>query len=292
MNESSVRTDPAAPPALPSAQPRGDFILPLQGMRGLAALWVAVMHVVHESYFTSLAAFLPAPVTNAIFHGYVGVDIFFVLSGFVMCHVYKAQFDALRWRAYPHFLLIRLGRIYPLHLLILLIYGVVALGYIATGRPLDPQRYSASCFVESVLLVHSWGWRDYTLCWNIVSWSISAEWMAYLAFPFILLALRRRIAPSLCLLGAFACSVAIIAVMADALGLSAGRVHGLANVTRMAGGFVAGCLLHSAYRSAALRRAPWPSIGAAAFIALFRFKAGIIPLIGTCGAAGLILTLI
>ena len=48
--------------------------------------------------------------TRSALSGMAGVTLFFVLSGFVMCHVYKAQFDALGWRAYPHFLLIRLGR--------------------------------------------------------------------------------------------------------------------------------------------------------------------------------------
>lgn len=58
---------------------------------------------------------------SAIRKGYLMVDLFFILSGFIMMHVYKNAFSSdLKFKSYLSFLKARLARIYPLHFFTLL----------------------------------------------------------------------------------------------------------------------------------------------------------------------------
>jgi peptidoglycan/LPS O-acetylase OafA/YrhL len=98
-------------------------IKPLTALRFFAAMWVVLYH-----YWPNLqgAAAMPALVGK----GYLGVELFFTLSGFILCHVYLESFGEGRFR-YGAFLWNRLARVYPLHLATLL--GVMALGLAATA---------------------------------------------------------------------------------------------------------------------------------------------------------------
>jgi peptidoglycan/LPS O-acetylase OafA/YrhL len=112
--------------------------------------------------------------TLTISRGYLWVDFFFLLSGFVLCHVYAEDFLRRRLH-FREFLGKRLARIYPMHLFTLLVLLIPFFG--ASGDRLS--------FSTNLLLLHAWG-TDSQLAWNYPSWSISAEWAAYLAFPAIL----------------------------------------------------------------------------------------------------------
>jgi peptidoglycan/LPS O-acetylase OafA/YrhL len=110
-----------------------------------------------------------------------GVDFFFVLSGFIIAHNYSNRIPDLA--SYARFLRKRLARIYPLHLLTLLI--VVAMYLVAKRVGIaikDPTHYQWNYIPEQLLLLHAWGIDD-RLSFNDVSWSISAEWFLYLIFP-------------------------------------------------------------------------------------------------------------
>jgi len=89
------------------------------------------------------------------------------------------------------FYLRRFARIYPLHLATLLFYLalVIALGIIHKPLP-NPGRYSTLQFVLNLFMLNALQTSD-SLSWNYASWSISAEWIAYLAFPLLILSLRR-----------------------------------------------------------------------------------------------------
>jgi peptidoglycan/LPS O-acetylase OafA/YrhL len=82
------------------AEPRE--IRSLNTLRGLAALMVAAFHA---PMLFGVKAWLP--------HAYLAVDLFFVLSGFVMAHAYGARIgDGL---SFPRFAQLRLARLYPLY---------------------------------------------------------------------------------------------------------------------------------------------------------------------------------
>jgi len=160
----------------------------LTGLRGVAALWVVAFHLAPElSNLTGGAAGLFAQA------GYIGVDLFFVLSGFVIADNYQYFFKPWNVDQYWRFQLVRLGRIYPVHFVMLLatlliITIAAAVGYQRTTAGND---YSLGTFVANLLLIQAWGFPQYS--WNWVAWTISAEWFAYLLFPFAAFALFSRL---------------------------------------------------------------------------------------------------
>lgn len=147
----------------------------LTGLRGLAALWVFAFHA--AGLADGSAAYGPLQrITGA---GDMGVDVFFVLSGFVLALNYPAVHrSAASWRS---FLWKRLARIYPVHFACLGALGVVTMTGLYAGRE---RLGNISDIVTNLTLTHGWS-VPIVPSWNPVSWSISCEWLAYLAFPLI-----------------------------------------------------------------------------------------------------------
>lgn len=149
----------------------------LDSLRGVCACMVVLYHLRPDAWLTSLALAR---------NGWLFVDFFFVLSGFVIAASYG---DRLA-QGYPiaRFMALRLGRVYPLHLFaIVLILGV---NLIATGAALFGE-FDLPTLLANLLLLHSFGVTD-RLSWNGPSWSIAAEVWAYLSFA-LLIAWRKRI---------------------------------------------------------------------------------------------------
>lgn len=159
------------------------------GLRGIAALLVVFYHI-HFSYphlpFEDWSSFLK--------RGYLMVDLFFVLSGFIISYVYNVP-DKPIMKTGP-FLVKRLIRLYPLHafcLFLLLFVKIVLFAlFWMWGRPVDNFWASADplMFVAQLFLVHPWLQTESG--WNIPSWSIGTEIFAYCLFPFAARALRGR----------------------------------------------------------------------------------------------------
>jgi peptidoglycan/LPS O-acetylase OafA/YrhL len=140
----------------------------LTALRGIGALLVLCHHV-----------FVAGPLTR----GYLGVDLFFMLSGFVLLYCYESQFRGqVRWSNYKSFLVARLSRIYPLHLLTI----VLLLPFFGAG----PQ-FSAAALVQNLFLTQG-PWYGPCVSWNFAAWSLSVEWHAYLIFPFAAMLMLRR----------------------------------------------------------------------------------------------------
>lgn len=160
----------------------------LTGARALAALWVVLFHL------NLLDTPLYGRLGVVVEHGLFGVDVFFVLSGFVLSLVYAGRIGKrVHWPEVRGFLLRRLCKIYPLHLLtligmVLLVQVASHLHYNFTARA-DNTAWSALC---SVLLVHAMGTTS-ALSWNAPSWSVSAEWFAYLVLCLPMLFFLRHV---------------------------------------------------------------------------------------------------
>nr|WP_302477366.1 acyltransferase [Sphingomonas sp. ID1715] len=155
----------------------------LDALRGLCAVAVALFHFRTEGVLTNLAP---------IRRGWMFVDFFFVLSGFVIAHAYweRVGRGLSPWR----FLGLRLGRIYPLHVAVLLLMLAAELGLAIFGGARDAFSSGRSLgdLAASLLMLHASGLTD-RLVWNGPSWSIAAEFWAYVAFA--ALALTRRVWP-------------------------------------------------------------------------------------------------
>jgi peptidoglycan/LPS O-acetylase OafA/YrhL len=157
----------------------------LTSIRGFAALWVVAMHFqlgmadVGYSLWPALAQY-----------GYAGVDIFFILSGFILTTVYRG----IEWRGVGAFLSRRAFRVYPLHLAVLaamLVIWIDAYMRFGVHNAAQELRWLPVCALLLQPFVY------HRLMWNAVSWSISIELVCYLLFPIAVMRLRHATLPIL-----------------------------------------------------------------------------------------------
>lgn len=161
----------AQPDGAKQASPRRQDLRPaLTGVRGVAALVVAVFHMNYWFYTGGWDPYGPGVVLATMFRaGYLGVDLFFALSGYVIASAYLEAFRRPSLGTYTQFMIRRFARVWPLHVATMLLY----VGAPACRAPGD--------IAANLLMVQAWG-IDHITC-NDPSWSISCEWFAYLAFP-------------------------------------------------------------------------------------------------------------
>ncbi|QLC20961.1 acyltransferase [Parasphingopyxis sp. CP4] len=152
----------------------------LTALRGIAAWYVVLYHVRLSS-----SDLFPESIVAIFSKGYLAVDFFFLLSGFVIWLSYRDRLSENGVAAIPHFLARRFARIYPLHFVILCGAVVFALLHIAVDRS-SPEAFPLHELPLHFLLVQNWGFTD-ALSWNDPAWSISTEMAAYLLFPIIAL---------------------------------------------------------------------------------------------------------
>lgn len=137
----------------------------LDSWRGLCALLVALFHFPILGEIRSIAL---------ISHAYLFVDFFFVLSGFVIGRRYEESLP----EEGAGFLIRRIGRIWPLHVIILC--GFVAISVVQGDLGFD-ERHSITAILTNLAMVHGLGMHS-ELTWNGPSWSISVEFVLYLLF--------------------------------------------------------------------------------------------------------------
>jgi peptidoglycan/LPS O-acetylase OafA/YrhL len=159
----------------------------LTSVRGLAALWIVFYH-----FWTDLLVLFPGldALSPIVREGNYAVPLFFILSGFVLAYNYGDGFSKLCWSDYRRFVLLRFGRIYPVHLATLLAVLVMVILARLSSRPITEPGYTTATFFENLFLVQTWV-PDFELNWNYPAWSISSEWFAYLWFPVLMVVLTR-----------------------------------------------------------------------------------------------------
>ncbi|MBU1723855.1 MAG: acyltransferase [Gammaproteobacteria bacterium] len=140
----------------------GQRFLALDALRGLAALWVVYFHV-----FGGL--------------GYLAVDFFLVLSGFILSHRYlygDKQSTPLEFISH------RIARLYPLHLYTLLMFLLVhGLVYWTMPNFTDGTLFT---FIQNLTMTHNIGLNPHGLTWNYPSWSVSVEFWVNIVFIFLI----------------------------------------------------------------------------------------------------------
>jgi peptidoglycan/LPS O-acetylase OafA/YrhL len=236
----------------------GAKIRSLESVRGIAAFLVVIHHV---------------PAWNPDFYDiriirncYLLVDVFFVLSGFV---IYKAYADKIQTAAgLLRFQFLRLGRLYPVHLLFLMVFVLFeAAKYFAhssygvdmpNSAPFKESNLSA--FIEQIFLVQAIGPTGNALTFNSPSWSISVEFYTYLIFGLTVLFARKSKHIVFCLL-----TVAALLLLINR------TTFGSTDLLRCIAGYFLGCLVAAAAGSFKGRLSTGWS--AAAFFALVIFLA-------------------
>ncbi len=219
-----------------------DHFIALDGLRGVAALAVIVMH--RGRWWNPEGGFLG--------HGYLAVDFFFLLSGFVIAFAYDGRMatglSPLR------FMGLRLIRLYPLILLGMLLgalWPAIQLMMQSRGAP-DPAEFAIN-LTRGLLLIpddQALGRGDSIFPLNGPTWSLFFELVANLVY-----ALAGRRMTTRVLAAIVALSGAALAYLAFHGGIDVGGRPAtiLGGIPRTAFGFFGGALLYRVLALAALR---------------------------------------
>ena len=243
---------------------QAQHLKPLTSLRFFAAAWVVLF-----AFWPRLdVGFTPMLVSK----GYLGVEVFFILSGFILSHVYLPATEEGRFR-YGPFLWARLARIYPLHLICLAAIGALGVAAVMVGRVIDPNILNLPSLAPNLLLMHAWGLAPVS-GWNHPSWSISAEWFAYLSFPaFAWAAIKLRRRPELAVALALALVFVLNAVFLRFAGFPLTRATIAWGALRIVPCFAYGCALYLLWRSGAVQSRTAALAGALFFGAALVFGA-------------------
>jgi len=146
----------------------------LTGLRGIAAVSVLLYHIPHQPAFEKFAI----PLFS---RAYLAVDLFFILSGFVISYGYHDRVvKHLGKASYVDFLINRIARVWPLHFIVTLVFGLRILLNVSGNQTIE---LNPANVVSNLLMVQSWGWGTAPIAGN--SWSVSTEVAAYLLYPLI-----------------------------------------------------------------------------------------------------------
>jgi peptidoglycan/LPS O-acetylase OafA/YrhL len=151
----------------------------LDGWRGVCACFVVLFH---------FHGWGPLYTSSFVRDSYLFVDFFFVLSGFVIAWNYGDRLAS--WPEMKRFLILRLGRVYPLHLFMLFCFLAyeTARSFYALHHPNVSTTFSGitdpSAILSNLILVQSLHVHD-VLTWNVPSWSISTEYWTYFVFALV-----------------------------------------------------------------------------------------------------------
>jgi len=160
----------------------------LESIRGIAALIVVMYHI---------------PSWNGFLHdiplirgGGIMVDLFFVLSGFVIYSAYGNRLSS--FKEVIQFQFLRFGRLYPIHLVFLLVaLGIETLKYVlqihfgieSHSKPPFVENNLAA-FIRELFLVKAFWPNETAMSFNSPAWSIGAEFYTYIFFALIVLWFR------------------------------------------------------------------------------------------------------
>lgn len=229
----------------------------LESIRGVAALLVVLFHIPHWNH----ALYDVGLIRNS----YLMVELFFVLSGFVIYSAYSTRIVSLG--GLFEFQFLRFGRLYPVHLLFLLFYLGIEIGKYLLGarvhlRESAFSRNSIGAFIEHLFLVQAVGPTGNASTFNVPAWSISVEFYTYFLFGLIVLYANSE---KLRLLGLAAiCSLALLI----GKGLPEYR-----DLLRCLAGFSIGCLTAALVERKTLAMKPALLLAAiAALVAFLQIK--------------------
>lgn len=161
----------------------------LESIRGLAALLVVFYHIPKWNPLLDI---------GIINNGYLMVELFFVLSGYVIYNAYAYKIadknELLRFQ------FLRFGRLYPVHLLFLLAFIVIEMAkYIAqskigiTSPNTQPfKENNPTAIFQHLFLVQAIGPTGNATTFNGPAWSISVEFYTYLIFGLLVLFFSKK----------------------------------------------------------------------------------------------------
>jgi peptidoglycan/LPS O-acetylase OafA/YrhL len=179
----------AAPPAVTTAS-RLEYI---DGLRALAALWVAVHHVIETSIpTTAMSSPVLGPVLTSLFFGQFPVMVFLMLSGFCLYYPYVRKNPAdPQFSGFFTYLRRRWTRIAPPYLAAgVFCLAMAAVPALQVGKWEQVGPVDGSVVLSHLLFVHNLI-PSHAIKIDYPMWSIGLEWQLYLLFPILIWSFRR-----------------------------------------------------------------------------------------------------
>ncbi|ULE32321.1 acyltransferase family protein [Mycobacterium sp. IDR2000157661] len=165
----------------------------LSGLRIVAAVWVVLFHFrpLLEQTVPGFRSAL-APLLDC---GAQGVDLFFMLSGFVLTWNYLDRMgESWSWRATVRFLWLRLARVWPVYLVTMHLAALWMIFTLHVGHVPSEAAHTLTAmnYIKQALMIQLWFVPFFDgSSWDGPAWSISAEWLAYLVFGGLVLVIFR-----------------------------------------------------------------------------------------------------
>jgi peptidoglycan/LPS O-acetylase OafA/YrhL len=239
---------------------RSAVIAPLTGVRLVAAVWVVAFHVylVNGDDLASRHPLVDAVVGPIAGQGDLGVDLFFLLSGFVLAHNYLDRLGAIpSLRGAVAFWSLRIARVWPLYM-VAIVGGGVLLSLRLHWWGTEPNvPLSWGKFIAQVFMVQQWTAANVpNTSWTGPAWSISAEWLAYLCFPLLAVVVwrvRRHAGPRT----TTACAVLVLLPVLGWTAVAHTQAAPYMWLARLAGEFTCGMLLSAALAGQGSRADRW-----------------------------------
>ncbi|NTV45337.1 MAG: acyltransferase [Chlorobiales bacterium] len=210
------------------------------GLRGFAAIIVMLGHIGLEYFFPWFK------VVHKFLFGPMAVDLFFMLSSFILCYVYKDVPGKIKgsWADYH---IARFARIYPLHIATMIVLGIAAFFMLKQGK--ITGEYKLIDIPKQLFLVNAYPYIGMERTWNPPAWSISIEYFAYIfLFPILIKAVR----PPSKFLWLFLLCYALISINVTLLVYSELREtdnNGWAAILRGTTSFISGYLIYEVFKS-------------------------------------------
>lgn len=216
----------------------------LESLRGIAALLVALFH----------SNFVVERPSSLIAQSSIFVDFFFILSGFVLYLAYSDKI--LKGLSFKKFIILRFGRVYPLHLFMLFIWLPVILikAYLyhelGMGNSDPLVANNTATFISNLFLTNSLGLHD-DISWNYPAWSISVEFFTYIIFFLFVVVNKQSHRPANLLLVSILSYIILYSISGDSLLRTFDY-----GILRCIGGFFLGAFLFSILKNSSITVSP------------------------------------
>ena len=174
-------------------RPQAGFIPALDGLRGIAIILV-MLH--HFTYYRPTSG-IDALIGSVLFFGWTGVDLFFVLSGFLITGILLDTRGSERY--FTSFYARRTLRIFPLYYLVLFLAFVVlpkfpAVHPVLAGQADVPPQWPYWLYLTNFSIAD----RGWVHGWVDVAWSLAIEEQFYLVWPLVIWLCPPRLVAWLC----------------------------------------------------------------------------------------------